>query len=276
MILFYFIPETIEALSLKTLCCVFFRFQWFQIHWAARETTGNWTPVRSQQRWCVVTSKESCSSSLSWPLKWKWRPRADHQSTAQLSILLNLQPVELFRSDVRWSSAVLSPLNPSWRETVPLLGPPELFLCPMCRSEQSSSLGLHMDELGQRGAWPGTLRSLSSFKLQLEVHQCVQQGAAHTRDSLLMELLSPSRRGCMCTLRPHSPSTQEPVLLLISAVHTAVTSHTLYPHLPTMLSVFVCKFIFSYFHIALLYVLFLSEVYTFFLSDTLSKELQGP
>lgn len=127
---------------------------------------------------------------------------------------------------------------------VPLLGPPELLLCPVCRSERTGSIA------PQRGASAGTVRSLSSFKLQLEA----QQGAAHTTDSLLLELLSPSG-GCMCALRPPSPSTQEPALLLISAAHTTVTSLTLYPHLPRMLSVFVCKNAFSCFQIALLYVL---------------------
>lgn len=69
----------------------------------------------------------------------------------------------------------------------------------------------------------------------------------------------------MCALRPRSlsPSTREPVLLLISGAHTAVTSLTLYPHLPMMLSGFVCKNAFSCFQIALfICFVFLSGVYT--------------
>lgn len=243
---FHLVLEFTAAPVSLTPCAVSVRFQWFHIRCTARETTGSWSPVTSQPRWCGVTSKESCGSSPSWPPKWKRRTWAEHRSAARLSTLLTLQPAELFRSGVRWSSAVLSPSSPSWRETVPPLEPPELLLCPVCRSERSSSIA------PQRGASAGTVRSLSSFKLQLEA----QQGAAHTTDSPLMELPSPSG-GCMCALRPRSPSpsTQEPVLLLISGAHTAVTSLTLYPHLPMMLSGFVCKNAFSCFQIALLYVL---------------------
>lgn len=85
---------------LTVLCCIS-RFLWVQVHWRVRGTTGNWTPVRSQQRWCVVTSKESCSSSLSWPPKWKRRTGPDRQSPARLSALLKQQPAKLFRSNVR-------------------------------------------------------------------------------------------------------------------------------------------------------------------------------
>ena len=221
---------------LTQLCCVF-RFLWSQIHSTVRGTTGNWTPVRSQPRWCVVTLKESCSSSLSWPAKWKQRTWAEeHWSTAQISTLLKLPSVKLLRSHVRPSSAVLSPSSPSWRETLPRLGPPDPLLSPVCRSEPSSS----SDKSGQRGASAGTLRSISS-RLQLEVPSSAQQEAAHTTNSLL--------RGCMLAQSLHSPHTRE--LLLISAAHTAVTSLTLYQHLPMIPSVSGCD-VFQAFHVILL------------------------
>lgn len=102
-----------KQVSVQLTEIFFFRFQLCHIHSIVRETTGSWTWLRSQRRWCAGTSEASCSSSPIWPARCKRRTWANNRSIAQLPAPMNLKLADLFVSSVRWSSEVLSPLIPS-------------------------------------------------------------------------------------------------------------------------------------------------------------------
>lgn len=163
-----------------------FRFQWCETLGTPRKTTGNWTLVRSQQRWCVATSKMSCISSLSSPPKWKQRAWIEDQESRKASML-------------RSSSAVRSPSKTCWEKT-------QLQL--FHRLKRSSSFIRITDKLQKREISTGSLNRFCWVKLLLEVPHSGQQGAAHPTASTLQECLN------QCGL-------QEQTLQIIA--HTAVT-----------------------------------------------------
>lgn len=165
---FYFKTFLVSWSSFSDLLWLVRWSQRIQTQSTAGGPAGNWTAVRSQLRWCVATSMDSCSFSQSCTPNWELRAWASHH----IWTFLVMQPAKPLGSDVRRSSPVLSRSKPSWAETVR----PEVLLCAACRSSEQSS---NTDWLRWRGpsAAALSLRGLF-FTLHRDVSAFGQQGAA--------------------------------------------------------------------------------------------------